>query len=499
MENPKSEIRNPKIARSICLFCSLGCGVCFRKEGERVVQIDYDTENPVNNGSLCPRGHYNLELIEHPQRLGYPLIGNKRAEWEEALSMLRSKLKDAEPSTVGILISGMASNEEALLAGKLARTLGITNISCAGDASDAETYGGARFETPVCSLGKVGEIDRGDAVMVIGDILNRSPVLSQRINKVKYGKRGNKVIVIDPDRSHTSWFATSHLKLKPGSEAALLAGMIKVISEDNGKGAIDIDLGKVAEMTGIPAAAIAAAARDFNCAASGFAIMSPSRSRSRNDLVKYLVRLICDLSPNKKQAAFYCFGNALGVNVVLDRAVEARRSFAEIRDGIINGEITRLAMFGDNPFAGDPDIEKKLERMELLAFSSVFPQKIYQNGQITLPLASHLESGGTFKLADGRIESVEPVTVKAGRRSNFDIIASLLNLGDEDGEKLKAEALELAEKGPVMQKASPAEKIAEALEVEINETVPAENITHFGNNDLVRNFFWFRANNRSET
>ncbi len=496
--NDKFQMTNYKLKKSICLFCSLGCGVCFRVDGERVTQIDYDGDNPVNNGSLCPRGHYNLELIEHPGRLSDPMIGSRKASWEEAMANIRSKIKDADPSTIGILLSGMASNEEALLAGKLARALGIKNIASAGDPSDLEAYEGTKLETPVCSLGKVGEIDSVEALLIVGDILTRSPVLSQRINRVKYGKRGNKIIVIDPNRSHTSWFATNHLKPRPGCEAALLAGMIKVISEENGKGPVDLELEQVAEITGIPSSSIIGAAREFNCAASGFVLFAPSAGKSRNDLIKYLTRVICDLSPNKKQAAFYSFGNTLGVNVILDRTVEARTSFPEFKEKIKSGEIMNLILLGDNVFAGDPDIEKKLERMNLLAFSSIFPQKIYQNAQITLPLASHLEAGGSFKLADGRVETIEPVVGKAGRRSNSDIITSLLNFNDEDREKLKAEAYELAGKGPLMQKANPAEKIAESLESSPKEEYPIENITHFGNNDLVRNFFWFRANNRSK-
>ena len=71
---------------TICLFCSLGCGVAFRTSNDLVTAIDYDKENPVNLGSLCPRGYYNFELINHPQRLMYPQIGKNKVSWNEAVS-----------------------------------------------------------------------------------------------------------------------------------------------------------------------------------------------------------------------------------------------------------------------------------------------------------------------------------------------------------------------------------------------------------------------------
>ena len=107
------------------------------------------------------------------------------------------------------------------------------------------------MEASGASLGTVEEIEQADTLLIVGDILTRSPVLSHRINKVKYGKRGNKVIVIDPNQSHTSWFATTHLKLNHGTEAPLLAALIKIISDDNHKGLVNADLERVAGVTGI--------------------------------------------------------------------------------------------------------------------------------------------------------------------------------------------------------------------------------------------------------
>ncbi len=54
---------------------------------------------------------------------------------------------------------------------------------------------------------------------------------------------------------------------------------------------------------------------------------------------------------------------------------------------------------------------------------------------------------------------------------------------------------EVLSKGVPQEKVDVKEKLAEAMKIEPKESAPAEDITHFGNNELVKNFFWCRVNN----
>ena len=96
---------DPNIRKSICLFCSLGCGVAFRCDGDQVKELDYDKENPICNGALCPRGHYNIELLTHPGRLMEPMIGKRIVSWNEALAFILQELKQFKSEELGIVIS----------------------------------------------------------------------------------------------------------------------------------------------------------------------------------------------------------------------------------------------------------------------------------------------------------------------------------------------------------------------------------------------------------
>ncbi|MFC1510974.1 molybdopterin oxidoreductase family protein [Candidatus Margulisiibacteriota bacterium] len=469
--------------KSICLFCSLGCQVAFKTAGDHVLAIDYD-------GPLCPRGHYNFELLNHPARLTEPQIGERKVSWAEALAFLGHRLKEFNPDSVGIVLSANASNEDAYLAAKLAKVLGIKNIASAGDPADQAAYEGGKWQVEGVNLAQLEDIDNSEALLIIGDILTRSPVLSKRINKVKYGKRGNQIIVIDPNNSHTAWFATTQLKNQPGTEAMLLAAMIKVVAPDK----IDLNLDKAAKTIGIPKAAIEQAAKDFSAAASGTIIFAPSATIAKNDLVAYLAKVLASLSSAKKNITFYGYGNTLGVNTVLDQMLEDRVAYSDVIRKIEDGQLKALLMLGEDISASHPELAKKIRHLKFVAMSNYFATDLADDSRLLLPLASQMEGAASYTLADGRTEQPKPVAPEVGGRTNLEILASLLNT-EIYLEKIKNETKGLLAEPTPAASVELKEKVSEIPALSAGGSVAEQNITHFGNNSLVENFFWYRVNN----
>lgn len=101
-----------EIKKSVCLFCSLGCGLAGRVAGRELAAIDYDRENPVNKGALCPRGYYNFELLNHPARLTAPSVRGNQASFSEAFSFIRRELSSLDTSAVAVVVSPLASLED---------------------------------------------------------------------------------------------------------------------------------------------------------------------------------------------------------------------------------------------------------------------------------------------------------------------------------------------------------------------------------------------------
>jgi len=462
---------------TICLFCSLGCGVAFRTSNDLVTAIDYDKENPVNLGSLCPRGYYNYELINHPQRLTYPQIGKDKVSWNEAISFAKKELEKCGPGSIGIAMSSNSSNEDAYATGFIAKELGIKTVMASEDEADSEAYQGNRWQVEGASLGNLDGIGSSESLLIIGDILTRSPVLSKRINQVKYGKRGNQVIVIDPNVSHTSWFATIHLKNKPGTEAILMAAILSEL-EGNKRGKIDIDMDEISKAVGIPADTIMRAAKAFDSAVSGTVIFSPSKNIQRNDLVQYFAKVVSSLSTNKKHITFHGYGNVLGVNAIIDTMVEGRGSKADIK---------ALISIGD-----DIDVPAAKFSVKACYFA---PDTVKEN-TVLLPLASHMEAEGTVMLAGGRIESFKPLALKVGGKSGFEIMSLIsgINMSSDD---VSEEAGKILANGIKEEKVDLKKKISEALDIRPRASALPENITHFGDNELVKRFFWYRVNNKN--
>ncbi|MFA6430967.1 MAG: molybdopterin-dependent oxidoreductase [Candidatus Margulisiibacteriota bacterium] len=488
MVNDKYEIR-----RSTCLFCSLGCGLAFRAKGESVVAIDYDRENPINHGALCPRGYYNFELLNHPQRLNYPRIGNRNIAWSEAVEYAKRGLKEFGGESTAIAVSCLASNEDALMAARLANEIGTKNIAPVGSFADIEAYQGMSKDEKGLEGTSMEEIGNCDALLIIGDLLTRSAVMAQYVNKVKYAKRGNKIIVVDSNSTHTAWFATNHVKNASGTEALVLAGVLNelLIKYKGKEGAIDLS------RSGLDQAAIRKIAEEFDSASAGAILFVPGADKNRNDLISYFISEICKISKNKKEMTLYEYGNTVGVNAILDREAPGHISQQGLLDKINKEEIKTILMLGEDLSFASPELEKKIRLMKFVALSSYFDVDWADRTTVVFPLASHMEDGGDYSMADGKERSLTAIAEKTGGKTNAEIVAMLL------GAEIDKDEVSHAARNTLKTKIDPKqedlhEKIKEAELIDAKEKVEQMNITHFGSNNLARKFYWFRANNNDK-
>src|SRR3989344_9010830 len=83
--------------KSVCNLCQANCGVIVRIVNGKAVRISGDPENPLNKGTLCPKGFALLQEYYHPDRLRSPLKKNLNNEWEEiswedALKIISGKI-----------------------------------------------------------------------------------------------------------------------------------------------------------------------------------------------------------------------------------------------------------------------------------------------------------------------------------------------------------------------------------------------------------------------
>jgi formate dehydrogenase major subunit len=157
-----AEVRAYKLARTtetrgMCPYCSVSCGVIMYSRGDnsknvktRIIHIEGDPDNPVNRGTLCPKGAGLLDMVHSPNRLLHPEVREpgskewKRISWDEAYDRVVKLMKadrDANFvekndkgvtvnrwSTTSMLMSSAASNETGYLSIKAARALGMISL-----------------------------------------------------------------------------------------------------------------------------------------------------------------------------------------------------------------------------------------------------------------------------------------------------------------------------------------------------------------------------------
>lgn len=127
--------------RTICSFCGVGCNIELNVKDGKIVNVTSWKDSPVNQGSLCVKGRYGFDYINHADRLVTPLL-RKRAKreptedfektnWDAVLTLIAKKLKEIKDKygaeSIGFLSSAKCTNEENYLLQKFARAVVGTN------------------------------------------------------------------------------------------------------------------------------------------------------------------------------------------------------------------------------------------------------------------------------------------------------------------------------------------------------------------------------------
>jgi anaerobic selenocysteine-containing dehydrogenase len=230
-----------------CPLCEATCGLAIEVEGERVLGVRGDEEDPFSKGYLCPKAYGLKALHEDPDRLRAPLVRKQgelvEASWDEAFATAIEKLdavrKQHGDDAVAIYLGNPSAHSlDAMLYGPvLIRALRTKQRYSASTADQmpaqvvaAALYGGG-LSIPIPDL------DRTDRLMILGGnplvsngSLMTAPDVKGRIDGIR--KRGGKVIVIDPRRTETAARADEHHAIRPGGDAALLLAMVQVLFDE---------------------------------------------------------------------------------------------------------------------------------------------------------------------------------------------------------------------------------------------------------------------------
>ncbi|MFF1722803.1 molybdopterin-dependent oxidoreductase [Streptomyces sviceus] len=211
-------------------------------DGRRtVLKASGDKEHPANFGKLCTKGATTADLLAAPGRLSTALVRPERGEEavpapvSEAISRTARRLREIVdehgPDAVSLYVSGQMSLEAQYLANKLAKGFLRTN-RIESNSRLCMASAGTGYKLSLGADGPPGsyqDFEKADLFLVIGsNMADCHPILFLRMmERVK--SAGAKVIVVDPRRTATAAKADLYLQIEPGTDLALLNGLLHLL------------------------------------------------------------------------------------------------------------------------------------------------------------------------------------------------------------------------------------------------------------------------------
>jgi len=229
---------------TICPYCGVGCQLRLEVKDEKIIASKPDPDGVANHGQACVKGRFGIaDFVHHPERLTTPLIRKngelKKASWDEALELVAKELKRYAPQEVGVIASAKCTNEENYIMQKFARAvLGTNNIDhCARLCHAPSVAGLVQSFGSGAMTNSIDEAEGAACIFAIGTNTTVShPVIGLRIKRAV--QNGARLIVANPIEIDICRFADLWLRLRPGTDVALLMGMMQVIVNE---GLLDSD------------------------------------------------------------------------------------------------------------------------------------------------------------------------------------------------------------------------------------------------------------------
>lgn len=487
---------------TICPYCGVGCALYLGIRGNSIVNVEGARESLVNQGSLCVKGRFGFDFVNHESRLTRPLIRKAgldkkirikenlhevfyEAGWDEALERVAQGFKKISascgPDAIGVLSSAKCTNEDNYMLQKFARAaLGTNNVDHCARLCHASTLAAAlaAFGDGAMS-NSLADIDQADVLFVIGsNTTDCHPGIGRKIRQaVRNG--GAKLIVADPRAIELSDLATVYLSHFPGTDVALLNGiMLQIVAEGLHNQAFmtercedftpflasleQYDLKRVEETTSVAGEKIRQAALIFGQAERAMVLygMGITQHTTGTDNVKAIANLLMltgnigrpgtGFAPlrgqNNVQGA--CDMGALpafypGYQRVDNHGVREKFSGAwgrelsekpgltitEMLPAAHQGILKALYVMGENPMLSEPDLthaREALAALELLVVQDIFLTETAQLADVVLPAASFAEKDGSFTNTERRVQLVRRALEPPGEaRRDGEIIAEI--------------------------------------------------------------------------
>jgi formate dehydrogenase major subunit len=478
-----------------CAYCGVGCSFKAELRGDELVRMVPYKNGGANEGHSCVKGRFAFGYASHPDRVLEPMVRDtiadewRKVSWDEAIGFTARRLREIQASygqgSIGAITSSRTTNEEVYAVQKMVRAVfGNNNVdTCARVCHSPTGYGLKQTFGESAGTQDFKSVEEADVILVIGaNPTDGHPVFASRMKKRL--RQGAKLIVADPRRidlvrsPHIE--ASHHLQLAPGTNVAVINAFAHVVVTE---GLVDRPFvdnrcedfeqweefisrpehspEAVAEVTGVPAEELRAAARLYATGGNaaiyyGLGVTEHSQGstmvmgmanlamatgnigrrgvgvnplRGQNN-----VQGSCDMGSFPHELPGYRHVSDDGVREVYEQLWgtpllnEPGLRIPNMFDAAIDGSFRALFVQGEDIAQSDPNTQHvfaALGALDLLVVQDLFVNETAKFAHVLLPGTSFLEKDGTFTNAERRINRVRPVMAPQTGKQEWEIVCEI--------------------------------------------------------------------------
>jgi formate dehydrogenase major subunit len=482
-----------------CAYCGVGCSFRAEMRGEEVVRMVPNKDGHANHGHSCVKGRFAIGYATHADRITRPMIRDRitdpwrEVSWEEAIAHAAGEFRRIQAvygrDSIGGITSSRCTNEETYLVQKLVRAgFGNNNVdTCARVCHSPTGYGLRQTMGESAGTQNFDSVMSADVIFVIGaNPTDGHPVFASQMKRRL--RQGARLIVADPrtiDLVRTPHIrAEHHLKLRPGTNVALINSLAHVIvteglvKEQFVRERCDTESFErwrkfVAQernspesmqaVTGVAADSVRAAARLYATGGNGaiYYGLGVTEHSQGSTMVIGIANLAmatgnvgregvgvnplrgqnnvqgsCDMGSFPHEFPGYrhvsddavrgAFEREWGVDLQSEPGLRIPNMF----EAALDGEFKGLYIEGEDIAQSDPNtqhVTAALMAMECIVVQDLFLNESAKFAHVFLPGSSFLEKDGTFTNAERRISRVRRVMQPKGGYADWQITQLLAN------------------------------------------------------------------------
>lgn len=491
-----------RLVKTHCCFCGQQCGIQLKVKDNQVIGFEPWMDFPFNKGMLCPKGVRRYLQGAHHDRLISAHVrdpssseGFRAVPYDQAIQRVASEIQRIQSKygndAFGVLGGASMTTEKCYLLGKFARVClksryidyngRLCMVSAA--AGNKKAFGIDRAGNPM------SDIPLADVIWVGGaNVAECAPITTSYIWQAR--ENGAKIINVDPRITPLARTADLILPVKPGRDAALFAGILHLMIQNDW---LDHDFinnhtvgfekaaeavsewtpRKTAEVTGIAEKSIRQAAEWWGTAKTSYLMHARGMEQHAHGVNNCLSSINIVLAsgrigrPGCGYSTITGQGNGQGGRehgqkadqlpggrdienpehrryvsqvwgITEDELPHAGVDCYEMLRKVETGEIRGLFAWSFNPVVSLPDstfVKRMLEKLEFFACTDFFLSETARFADVVLPGSQHEEDEGTVTSTEGRVIKINrAVTPPGDARQDWKILQDIAHaLGRDRG------------------------------------------------------------------